>query len=264
LIFTEHGRLSDAPPSAKRRIANRLLGTLPHRVFAVSEDVKQHLVAEGFRERAVGVIYNGIDVAAAPDVEARARARRQLSVPETALVVGTIARLDPVKDLGALIRAAADIARKLDVVVVIFGDGPERERLERLSIDSGLNGRVRLLGHRDDARERIVGCDVYVNSSVSEGVSLTILEAMAASLPIIATRVGGTPEVVDQTCGRLVPARSLPALVEALEELAADATLRRRLGAAARRRVETRFTIERMVDAYRAVYLDLGPTRKAT
>ncbi len=106
------------------------------------------------------------------------------------------------------------------------------------------------IGFRDDARDWLAGCDAYANSSISEGVSLTILEAMAAGLPVVATRVGGTPEVVDGACGRLVPARDPLALARALAELAVAPDLRRTLGLAARRRVESRFTIARMVEDY--------------
>ena len=114
---------------------------------------------------------------------------------------------------------------------------------------------VRFLGHRDDARELLAACDVYANSSISEGVSLTILEAMAAGLPVVATRVGGTPEIVDDTCGRLVPARDPEALAAALAELARDrGASPRRSGRGARARVEQHFTLDRMVREYRDAY----------
>jgi len=113
---------------------------------------------------------------------------------------------------------------------------------------------VRFLGHRDDARRWLAGCDAYVNSSVSEGVSLTILEAMAAGLPVVATRVGGTPEVVDATCARLVSPRDPDAMAGALLDLIRQPALRDQMGRAARTRVEALFTLERMVDEYRGVY----------
>ncbi len=93
-----------------------------------------------------------------------------------------------------------------------------------------------------------------MNSSISEGISLTILEAMAAGLPVIATGVGGTPEVVDESCGRLVPARDTAAIAAMLVSLAEQPALRRQLGRRARQRVETRFTLDRMIGEYRAVY----------
>jgi glycosyltransferase involved in cell wall biosynthesis len=107
-------------------------------------------------------------------------------------------------------------------------------------------------------RRLLPGFDIYANTSISEGVSLTILEAMAASLPVIATRVGGTPEVVDNgVTGLLVPARDPKRLTAALVELSCSPDLRRALGAAGRERLEQRFTIERMVEQYAAVYSGL-------
>jgi glycosyltransferase involved in cell wall biosynthesis len=254
VVFTEHGRLSDAPPSAKRRIANRVLAKIPRKVFTVSDDLRQHLVAEGFTPDGVGVIYNGIDVGPLPDAAARTRARDVLGVSDDVLVIGTVARLDPVKDLGTLIQAASQMARAMPTLLVIVGDGPERRTLENLAAHVGIGSQVRFLGYRDEARHWLAGCDVYVNSSISEGVSLTILEAMAAGLPIVATRVGGTPEVVDDSCGRLIPSRDPATLSMALLDLARHLTLRRDLGRAARRRVETRFTLDRMVREYQDVY----------
>jgi L-malate glycosyltransferase len=254
IVFTEHGRLSDAPPSAKRRAVNRLLSRVPREVVAVSADLKEHLVAEGFSSAEVSVIHNGIDVGPLPDRDARACARRTLAVPDQTFVIGTVARLDPVKDVVTLIHATAALARHLRVALIVIGDGDERARLEELAAQCDARPHVRFLGHRDDARALLAGCDVYVNSSISEGISLTILEAMAAGLPIIATRVGGTPEIIDETCGRLVPARDREALTAALGELAADRSLRETLARTARQRVEKRFTIERMVREYRDAY----------
>jgi glycosyltransferase involved in cell wall biosynthesis len=253
VIFTEHGRLSDAGPSPKRRLANRVMAMLAHRTFAVSENVKAHLVGEGFAPDAVRVIYNGIDIAAVPDAEARARVRQRLGAAADVCVVGTIARLDPVKDLGSLIQAIAATGDRR-VLLVVVGDGPERSSLEQHARELDVADRVRFTGYRDDARDWLAGCDVYVNCSVSEGVSLTILEAMAAALPVVATAVGGTPEVVDASCGRLVAARDPQMLAAALAELAVDPARRRILGAAARARVEARFTLDRMVREYREVY----------
>jgi len=259
LVFTEHGRLSDAGPSRKRRLANRALRRLATRVFAVSEDVRQHLVAEGFGDEDVGVIYNGIEVGPMPDVAARAGVRRELGATADDFVVGTIARLDPVKDLGTLLEAVARLGSGApSPILAIVGDGAERGTLEARAASLGIASRTRFLGERDDARRWLAGCDVYANSSISEGVSLTILEGMAAGLPVVATRVGGTPEVVTGECGLLVPSRDAGALADALRRLAGDAGLRRELGAAARRRVETRFTLERMVREYRDAYLSVS------
>jgi glycosyltransferase involved in cell wall biosynthesis len=254
VIFTEHGRLSDAPPSTKRRVANGLLSRVPHQVFTVSEDLKRHIVAEGFSDRRVGVIYNGIDIGPRPTAADRDRARVLLGLSSESFVIGTVARLDPVKDLETLIQSTAQLNRARPTLLLIVGDGDERQRLERAAhaADGGVSSRF--LGHRDDARTLLAACDVYANSSISEGVSLTILEAMAAALPVVATRVGGTPEVIDESCARLVPARNVEALTTALSALSQSPETRTTLGKAGRARVETRFTLDRMVGEYREAY----------
>jgi glycosyltransferase involved in cell wall biosynthesis len=255
VIYTEHGRLSDAPPSRKRRLANALFSRLPTEVYTVSADLRQHIVAEGFPAAKVGVVYNGIDVQPVPSSSDRAAVRQELGVGEETIVIGTIARLDPVKDLNTMIEAVATLARRTPARLLVVGDGAERSRLERIAASTPQPSAFRFLGHRDDARRWLAGCDVYANSSIHEGVSLTILEAMSAALPIVATRVGGTPEIVDDSYGRLVPPRDSAAMADVLAALASDPASRRAMGAAARHQVEGRFTIERMVREYRDAYL---------
>jgi glycosyltransferase involved in cell wall biosynthesis len=235
-------------------VANQILKRLPRGVFTVSEDLRQHIIAEGFSPGAISVIYNGISVGPQPDSATREQIRHMVGASPDTLVIGTIARLDRVKDLGTLIEATRQYSRTRPVLLLIIGDGTERARLEEATKASGAEPYVKFLGHRDDARRWLAGCDVYVNSSISEGVSLTILEAMAAGLPVVATRVGGTPEVVDTTCARLVSPRDADALAAALLDLARQPDVRNRMGRAARTRVEALFTLERMVDEYRDVY----------
>jgi L-malate glycosyltransferase len=255
LVFTEHGRLGDAPPSAKRHLANQILRRMPDRVFAVSEDLKRHLVSEGFRADAVDVIYNGIDIGAPPDPVERARARAALGLNEHAFVIVTVARLDPVKDLRSLVEAVHIMrASCAHVRLLIVGDGPERSSLERAIDERGLRAETTLLGHREDARAYLPAGDVFVNCSVFEGISLTILEAMAAGLPIVATRVGGTPEIVDEASGVLVERRSPAGLAQALTWLEHRVDERAAMARHARSRVEEQFTIERMVGRYLDVY----------
>lgn len=254
LVFTEHGRLSDAPPSFKRRAANVVLSRFADRVFAVSADLRRYLIEEGFSPRAVDVIYNGIDVRPSALADASRRIRQQLHIAPEALIVGSVGRLDPVKDLLTLLAATAEVRRQRPVELVVIGDGAERGHLEAVAAKYGLDRCVHFLGYRSDARDWLAGCDVYVNSSISEGVSLTILEAMSAGLPVVATRVGGTPEILDSTCGMLVPPRDPKAIAGALVELACDPKRRGQLGQAARKRVEERFTLDRMIQQYCDVY----------
>ena len=259
VIYTEHGRLSDSPPSAKRRFANRLLMAGVRDLFAVSHDLRAHLLREAVPPR-MQVIWNGIDAGEAPTAADRAAARAALGVPGDAIVVGAVARLDPVKDLGMLLSA---VSRAMHVVprvcAVIIGDGPERSVLESAIARDGSDDRLRLLGHRDDVRQLLAGIDIFANSSTSEGISLTLLEAMAAERPIVATRVGGTPEVVvDHETGRLAPARDPEAFAAAIVDVAGDAARARDWGLAGRRRLLAHFTIDEMVRKVRG-RLPRGP-----
>jgi glycosyltransferase involved in cell wall biosynthesis len=176
VVFTEHGRLSDAAPSGKRRLANRALGKIPKGIFAVSHDLKQFMVAEGFGSSSVKVIYNGFEVGPLPSVEVRQAVRAELRVSDEVPLVGTIARLDPVKSLDTLLRAVADVARDRPIAVLIVGDG-RRSRLEALASELGLQSR----SGSWSAATPGAGWPRDVRELVDERRRpLTILEAMAA------------------------------------------------------------------------------------
>jgi glycosyltransferase involved in cell wall biosynthesis len=225
-------------------------------MFAVSEELRGYMRASGLPRGRLGVIHNGIDPGPSPEAAGRAAARARLGLWSDAFIVGTVARLDPVKDLETLLRGFATArASHPDARLVVVGDGTERAALERIAASLGLGGSVLFLGERHDVREILPAFDVFVNTSVTEGVSITILEAMAAGLPVVATAVGGTPEViVDGQQGILVPARSPEKIGQAILELARNPALRQRLGTAGRRRVQDRFTVDRMVAEYMEVY----------
>ncbi len=260
LAFTEHGRLSDAPPSPRRRLANRVLGQVRGRFFAVSADLSRHLVAEGFPPDRLEVVRNGIPLGRKPDGPDYERARFLLGVPRHKFLIGTAARLDPVKDLGTLLGALAILRRVVpDAELAVIGEGPERERLEAVARAAGVERAVRFLGYRADARLLLPGLDAYANASTHEGVSLTVLEAMAAALPVVATHVGGTPEVVVHgETGLLVPPRSPYLLALALHALGADPDRAHEMGLRGRLRAEKRFDILRMVEEYHEVYRGLA------
>ena len=255
LVFTEHGKLSDAGPSTKRRLVNPFLSRMPGHLYAVSADLKQHMIAEGFPAGRLGVLYNGIDPGERPCSLQRHAARVALGIPNDAFVAGTVGRLDPVKNLPLLLEAhALLLARYPNARTVVVGEGSERAALERKAADLGVSGSVIFTGYRQDVRFLMPAFDVYVNCSTYEGVSLTILEAMASTLPVVATPVGGNPEVViDQETGLLVHARA-HSLADAIGALAIDPRRRRDMGDAGRWRVIRHFSIARMVDQYARAY----------
>ena len=255
VVFTEHGRLHGVGLSSKRRFANPVLSRWPSRKFAVSAALKKDMVAEGFPERSIEVLYNGIELGPRPRPAERAAMRASMGLPADALVIGTVGRLDPVKNLGALLEARSLLqARFPDARVVIAGDGPERQALIDRAHALGIAEVTHLTGYRTDVRALMAAFDLYVNCSTYEGVSLTILEAMATNLPVIATDVGGNPEVVcHQETGWLVAQRP-QALASAIAALAANPAQRHAMGEAGRWRVKRHFTIERMVSDYAAAY----------
>jgi glycosyltransferase involved in cell wall biosynthesis len=257
VVFTEHGRLSDAGPSAKRRIVNPWLGRLPSRIFAVSADLRRHMIAEGFPAERVEVAYNGIDAGEMPTAVERTDSRRELQVHDDEVVLGTVGRLDAVKDLGVMIHALASVRPAgAPYRLVLVGDGPERSPLEDLATGLGVRGVVTFTGYRADVRRLLPGFDLFLNSSVHEGVSLTILEAMAAGLPVVATAVGGTPEVVVHgETGMLVPSRSPEPFAGTLAELTRDRSRRIAMGRAGRARVLERFTSDAMIREYLTSYV---------
>ena len=257
VVFTEHGRLSDAPPTLKRRLVNPVLARIPRQVVAVSADLRDYMIRDGFPAERVEVIHNGIDVGPKPDAAERRVARRLLGLSERAVVFGTVGRLDTVKDLGTLVDAFAAVRMAIPdpVALVIIGDGAELDALQVRVRAHDLGDAVCFLGYRQDVRRLLPALDVYVNSSIHEGVSLTIVEAMAAALPVVATAVGGNPEVVvDQQTGMLVLPRDPRALADALLTLAASGDSRRSMGDRGRLRAEQSFTIDRMVDQYYRAY----------
>jgi glycosyltransferase involved in cell wall biosynthesis len=159
--------------------------------------------------------------------------------------------------------ADANPAFELELV----GDGDERSRITALRDDLGLGDRVHISGARSDVRSRLELADVFVMSSLSEGISLTVLEAMAEGLPTVVTTVGGNPEiVVDGVTGRLVPPREPIVFAKAVLEVLDDPARAARMGVAGRRRVEEHFDVRRMVRDYEALYDSLlarSPSRRS-
>jgi glycosyltransferase involved in cell wall biosynthesis len=255
LVFTEHGRLSDAPPSMKRRVVNPLLSKLPNAICAVSQDLRQHLIDSGFPARRIEVVYNGVPDLPPPTPCTRRGVRASLGVPDDDTLILSIGRLDPVKNFPLLLCAFANVLRRdPNVWLAIVGDGPERADLEQQVRDLSLYEHVKFTGYRQDVSGLLAAADVYVNSSVFEGVSLTILEAMAAGLPVVATAVGGNPEVVAHERTGLLASSASASIADAIHRLAVDDQLRRRFGAAGRARVAQDFSMDRMMARYAELY----------
>jgi sugar transferase (PEP-CTERM/EpsH1 system associated) len=202
------------------------------------------------------VIRNGVDLTAFQPVRNYAALRRELSIPEHAFVVGSAGRLAPEKDLPTLVRSVAEArARREDIFLAFVGDGVERQALETLVSTLGLTEHVRFLGWRRDVARVMSALDLFVLSSLNEGLPLAVLEAMALAVPVASTPVGELPLVIDDgVSGRLFPVGDSAALARVILELAGDDPRRRALGAGGRAVVERQYDHRLMVDGYLAAY----------
>ena len=246
--------------SRLRRLINGLSMRLSDRVVTVSELVRETLIAASKidPERLVtihsGVNWEGYQI----DVDITAK-KKGVGLETPASVIGAIGRLDRVKGVEYLLRAAAKVILKTpDAAFLIVGDGSQREAMEQLARSLGISHRVVFTGQRDDVPELLAVMDVLVLPSLYEGLPNAVLEAMAAGKPVIATRVGGTPEVVeDEVTGLLVPPRDPEALAQAIIALLQDRERAKAMGRAGRERVEKHFSVERMVQQTEDLYKEL-------
>jgi len=200
-------------------------------------------------------------VAAAPAVNVH----EAFWLPHGAPVVGNVAALVPHKGQRYLIEAAHLVVQQMsDARFIILGEGELREHLEHLVREHHLEKHVLLPGFRTDVLGCIKGLDLFVMSSVTEGLGTSLLDAMACARAIVATRAGGIPEIVeDEVNGLLVPPRDHTALAQAIVRALKDEALRRRMGDAGLARVRERFTVDRMVDETAAVYARVAGTPHA-
>jgi glycosyltransferase involved in cell wall biosynthesis len=246
VIHTKHGR-----GQGNTRRQNLLLAfaaRLTNRFVAVSDDCALQAIEQDVPARRVQTVQNGIDTNEFACTG---------SDPAGPTVI--VARLCQEKDHGTLLHAAAlVIADAPDFRLAIAGDGPGLAEASALTERLGLTNHVVFLGLVRDVPALLKKARLFVLSSISEGIALTLLEAMASGLPVVATRVGGTPEVVqDGVTGLLVPPRNPSALAAALLRLHRDHPLAIRLGGAGRKLVEERFDVRRMVGRYEQLYLGL-------
>lgn len=265
VLFTEHGRTYPDYPRRKRIVFNRLALRRSDRVVAVAEAVRRALVAnEGIAAPRIEVIYNGVDVAAfdgSPDLRDcdRIQARAELGIGANELVLVQVARLDMLKDHLTAIRTMQRVtAVRSDVRLLLVGDGPERSRIEAEVVACGLQSQVRLLGTRQDVARWLHAADLYLLTSVSEGIPVTMIEAMAARLPVVATRVGGVSEVViEGQTGLLAASGDDAAIADAVLRLASDARQRTQMGQAGHDRAEARFSQRDMHEAFARCYEEM-------
>ena len=265
LVHTFHGHVLEGYfGSAKTRLYRGLERTLARRtdrLIGVSRKTVEDLVRFGVAPREkFSVVPLGLDLGsfASLDRDAGAELRTQLGVPQDRMLLAFVGRIVPIKRVDLLLRAFARAqASRAAAHLAIVGDGETRAEFEHLAAELGVGSAVSFLGYRRDLTRIAAAADVAVLSSDNEGTPVWLIEAAAAGLPAIATDVGGTPDVVTPKSGVLVPPDNEVALAEAIDRLARDAKLRRRMGAAAQEHVLGRYTIERLLSDIDALYSDL-------
>ncbi len=243
-------------------VGNRAAFQLAHRVLGNSGRVGDSLVAEDFvPRRKVVVVTNFVEEGAfqVPSPEWRAAARASLDISDGATVVGIVANLRAIKDHSTLLRAVARLAPSMpELMLVMMGDGPDRAKLEALAKELGIESRVRFAGTYPNHPNPHSLFDVSTLTSVSEGFPNSIVEAMAARRPVVATDSGGVSDaVLEGETGFLVPVGDDAALARAFERLLGDESLRAQMGARAEAVARERFTPANTVGKLQQLYRDL-------
>lgn len=247
VINTQHGQ--GCGDHWKARWQFKLANRWTQRIVGVSHDGARLCQQQDHRVRdKITTIWNGINLD-----------RFTYYGPKPTPTAISVARLSATKDFPTLLRAVQLVLPHVsDFRLRIVGDGPERAKLESLIDELGLHPHVELLGERHDVPALLADSGFFVSSSLSEGISLTLLEAMSVGLPVVATAIGGNPEVVlDGQTGRLAPASDPAALARVIVELCDERDLWTAMGLLGRQRVEQNFEIRQMIRSYEALYEEL-------
>lgn len=263
LVHTQHGlEFGDEPGSSllKRWVRRSGVGFavgVNDAVVSVS-GAGQEWCRRGWRvpkSKSV-LIPNGVELPARANRSVVARMRQEMGLQRGDLVVGSVGTLRPVKNFQGLIRAFGAVVERLPRArLLVVGDGAEREALEELISGLGLENAARLVGPRSDVHQLLAVMDVFALASHSEGMSLAVLEALGTGVPVVATRVGGNPEIVhDGETGILVEPGDESGLSEAIVSLLSDERRRERMGAEGRRSVGSAFSLEAMAQHYEELY----------
>jgi glycosyltransferase involved in cell wall biosynthesis len=270
VVHTYHGHVLRGYFSPEKTAVFRgleaRLARLADALVAVSESVKQDLVSLGVaRAEKIRVVPLGLELDHLAGVLPRGVLRGEAGIPAAAPLVGMVGRLVPIKDVPTFLRAARLVLEaRGDARFALVGDGEERPALEALCRELGLDGKVRFFGWRRDLAAVYGDLDVVVNASRNEGTPVALIEALAAARPVVATRVGGTPDLLgDGVRGRLVPPASPLALARAVLETLDESDAARPRALAGRDHVMERHSSDRLVRDVDALYRELRAAGKA-
>jgi glycosyltransferase involved in cell wall biosynthesis len=265
IVFTDHGR--QHPDPLGTRVFDRLGAALSDRIVAVSEPLAAYLRTElHIRGEKISVIPNGIRLPTPVSPDGVAALREELGVPVGVPILGTVGRLDRVKAQEFMLTAFRELrAGWTDgppPVLIVAGDGPEREGLEQHANREGVAEAVLFLGWRNDIARLFELFDLFLLTSDSEGTSISLLEAMGAGCPVVATAVGGTPAVLgSELAGQLVAPRDVEGLVRLVRSMLSDTERRRQIGRVGHERLRAAYSVDAMVGAYDALYEELAAVR---
>ena len=262
LLGSWAARLAGIPAVATvHGLNSRVCFTWARAIIAVSNAVRQHLVAQGMPPERITVVHNGVDLRTLSRPDEGGALRSRWGLPEGAPVLIAVGRLAPAKGHRDLLEAVAMLVsepRWDELRLLVVGTGTLLSALQREAARQGVDDRVIFCGFQRDVLPFLQAADIFVLPSIQEGLSLAALEAMALSKPVVACRVGGTPEVVvDGETGLLVAPGQPAELAKALENLLADPGEARAMGAAGRWRVQEAFDVEQTVTKIEAIYRGL-------
>jgi glycosyltransferase involved in cell wall biosynthesis len=263
ILHTEHGK--NYPFGSRKCWLGWLAAHWAGRICCVSADVAADLVFLGIaRRQKIVLVPNGIDTSRFALPRGAGEIRPRLGIQPNAFVIGTVGRLDEIKCQDLLLLAFARLHERIaQARLLLVGEGPQRQVLEQLAVRLGIGREVFFAGYQEQPERYLASMDVFALTSRSEGLPLAILEAWAAGLPVVASSVGGLPELIahGQT-GILFPSGQAGALASALEKIWTDPDLARRLAEAGRRLVRDRYDVSVMARAYQDHYLDLLAKRR--
>ncbi|MDZ4057271.1 MAG: glycosyltransferase [Polynucleobacter sp.] len=260
VLVSVHGTQRDVVSSHGRirrwvvvHVLERMTLMMATHIATVCRSAARRAFLLPYERKIVGVVPNGVPISPREGCQLRQSVRRELGIPESRLLAVCVSRISPEKGYGVLAEALERLSsHAVDLEFVIVGGGADQELVGRFNRTGA--PRVRFVGHQDSVARYYCAADVFVMPSLHENLSNALLEAMSFGLPVIATAVGGTVEVLAQGGGVLVPANDAGALARAIEAVAADADARARMGCQARENAEANYSVAAMVAGWERLY----------
>lgn len=256
VVFTEHGRFFPDRYRWKAWFVNKIMAATTYKITAISAATKTALTQYEFiPAKRIQVIYNGIEAISATE-ETKQSVKTALGINADTRVIGTVARLDPIKNQAMMLRAFAQLTQEEEfLTLLVVGDGPERTALLKLAKELNITSRVIFAGFQNPATGYMAIMDIFLLPSLSEGTSMTLLEAMSLGIPCIVSDVGGNAEVVAANKSGIVLAENSElALVSAIRYYLENNDARKQAAEYAKNRFESHFSASKMVESFTKIY----------